>query len=222
MTRCRSNLRNYALAGGAYSDNNDSEFPRSLTWLCNKGAVNCNWHDASKNLDLHPELAGDLWEYLKGLDSHVCPTFDVVARRTSCRRCRGATIPIEPQYSYAMNSYLNGDAWSCMPTQYQAEIKDITKESQVKQPAMTFYFAEENTWPISGISGTGINDNNLYSTPNGRADCFGTFHKPPGGDLNMGVCNAAFVDSHVESVTPYPTGNTYQLSWPGGKPAPMW
>jgi hypothetical protein len=26
-----------------------------------------------------------------------------------CRNCDGTTIPIEPQYSYKMNSYLNGD-----------------------------------------------------------------------------------------------------------------
>ena len=92
----------------------------------------------------------------------------------------------------------------------------------MKERARTFYFAEENSWPIPGISGAGINDNNLRSTPNGTTDCFGTFHKPPSGDLNNGVCNAAFVDGHVESVTPYPTGTTYQMSWPGNKPGPIW
>jgi len=221
-TRCRANLRQYALAGRMYSDDNDYEFPYSFKWLYNVGGVNCNWHDAKNNLDRNPQLAGDLWDYLKGLDIHLCPTFDVVARARSCSRCFGNPIPVEPQYGYTMNSYLHGDAWGSVPQQYRTSIEKLTKESQVKHAAMTFYFAEENTWAIPGISGAGINDNNLRSTPAGNTDCFATFHKPPSGDLNLGVCNASFVDGHVETVTAYPKGNTYQLSWPAGKPAPTW
>jgi len=222
MDRCCSNLDSYSLAAGTYSDDHDGEFPRASAWLANWPAVNCKWHDPKENLARNPARAGDLWPYVKGQDIHVCPKFDIVARRTSCPRCKGATIPVEPQYAYAMNAYLNGDAWNNVPTQYQARVKDLRKPSQVKQPAMTFSFGEENTWPIPEIGTTGINDNHLYSLPRGRTDCFGTFHKPPGGDLNLGVSNAAFVDGHVESVSPYPPGNTYQLSWPGDKPAPLW
>jgi hypothetical protein len=98
----------------------------------------------------------------------------------------------------------------------------MKSEAQVKEPARTFYFGEENSWAIPGISGAGINDNNLRSTPNGTTDCFATFHKPPSGDLNNGVSFAAFIDGHVEFVTPYPKGNTFVLSWPGDKPGPVW
>jgi len=98
----------------------------------------------------------------------------------------------------------------------------MKSEAQVKEPVRTFYFGEENSWPIPGISGAGINDNNLRSTPNGTTDCFGTFHRPPSGDLNNGISNAAFSDGHVESVTPYPKGNTFVVSWPGDKPGPVW
>jgi prepilin-type processing-associated H-X9-DG protein len=97
----------------------------------------------------------------------------------------------------------------------------MKSESQVKEPARTFYFGEENSWAIPGISAAGINDNNLRSTPNGQTDCFATFHKPPSGDLNNGVSFAAFVDGHVEFVTPYPKGNTFVLSWPAEKPGPV-
>ena len=86
-----------------------------------------------------------------------------------------------------MNSYLHGDAWTSVPTQYHTKIKEMTTESQVTEPARTFYFGEENSWAIPGISGAGMNDNNLRSTPNGTTDCFATFHKPPSGDLNNGV-----------------------------------
>jgi len=194
----------------------------TFKWLYNKGGVNCNWHDESTNLDRHPELAGVLWPYLRGLGIHLCSTFDVVAREMSCQRCRGATIPVKPQYGYTMNSYLNGDAWDSVPAQYQTKIKDIRKETQVKEPANTFYFSEENSWAIPGISAAGINDNNLRSTPAANTDAFATFHRAPGRDKNLGFANAVFVDGHVEQVSAYPAGNTYQLSWPGNKPGPQW
>lgn len=222
LTACRSNLRQYAVASRMYADDFDGEIPYSFTWLYNKGGVNCNWHDEKNNLNIHPELAGDLWPYLKGLDIHLCPTFNTVARKMNCQRCKGATIPVEPQYGYTMNSYLHGDAWNSVPQQHRAKIEQLTKETQVKRPAEVFYFAEENTWAIPGLSAAGINDNNLRSTPACNTDCFGTFHRPPAGDLNEGFVNASFVDGHVDSVSPYPAGNTYQLSWPAGKPGPSW
>ncbi len=220
-TACKSNLRQYGYAARMYSDDNDFEFPYSFTWLYAKGGTNCNWHDASTNLNQKPELAGVLWPYLKGLDIHLCPSFNVVARRMGCSRCNGS-IPVEPQYGYSMNSYLNGDAWNSVPAQYHASIKNMRKETQVKNPSSVFYFSEENSWPIENLSGAGMNDNNLRSTPDRTTDCFATFHKPPGGDLNQGVANALFVDAHVESVSAYPPGNTYILSWPGGGTPPRW
>ena len=65
-----------------------------------------------------------------------------------------------------------------------SRIKNIKKEPQVKNPTNVFYFSEENTWSIPGISGTGINDNNLRSTPDCQTDAFGTFHKAPQKDLD--------------------------------------
>jgi hypothetical protein len=128
-----------------------------------------------------------------------------------------------------MNSYLNGDGFGYIPTQYQTAISKLKLESQVKRPAQTFYFGEENSWPIPGVSNAGINDNNLRAVPNGTTDCFATFHKVRSTDRNNGVSFAVFVDSHVQEVSPYPPkddenapkGNTWQLSWPGEKPAPI-
>lgn len=227
MIICRSNLRSYATAARLYADDNDFEFPFSFQWLYNVGGVNCNWHDASNNLDRHPELAGDMWQYLKGLDIHLCPDFDVVARMMGCHRCDGRAIPVEPQYGYTMNSYLHGDAWNSVPQQYRQKIADegFTKETMVKNPSRVFYFAEENSWVIPGLNVAGINDNNLRSVPSGGADSFATFHKAPKGDLNLGFCNASFVDGHVEMVSAYPEdpiGNTFVLSWPAGGTPPSW
>lgn len=222
MVICKNNLRQYVLASRMYIDDNDFDFPYSFTWLFKDGGTNCNWHDASMNLDENPNLAGVMWQYLKGLDVHLCPDFDVVARMKSCGRCREATIPVEPQYGYCMNSYLNGDAWNSVPTQYRGGIEKLRKETMVKNPARVFFFAEENCWAIPGLSGAGINDNNLRSTPARNTDCFATFHLAPSRDLNLGECNASFVDGHVETVSAYPEGNTYILSWPAGGTPPTW
>ena len=221
-TACRSNLRQYAMAARMYSDDNNFNFPYSFTWLYNnkdKSGTNCNWHDASKNLNQHPDDAGVLWPYLKGLSVHLCPTFNVVARMRGCYLCKGS-IAMNPQYGYSMNSYLNGDAAKYIPTQYQDLVKNVRKDTQVKRPGATFYFSEENTWLIPGISNAGINDNNLRALPNGSADSFGTFHKAPASDLNKGTVNAVFVDSHVDTVSPYPAGNTFIMSWPAATAAP--
>jgi prepilin-type N-terminal cleavage/methylation domain-containing protein/prepilin-type processing-associated H-X9-DG protein len=217
---CRNNLKNYGMAGRLYLDDNDGVFPYSFRWLYKDGAVSCQWHDASKNLHKRPEMAGNLWPYLRDKDIHLCPTFNVVAKMQGCPRCGGTTIPVEPQYSYCMNSYLHGDAWGAVPDQWEKAIMNIKKESMVVNPSRVFFFSEENPRPIPGLSGAGINDNNLRSTPNCTTDCFATYHNPPGGDLEMGTANAVFVDSHVEVVNARPAGNTFVLSWPCGPPRP--
>ncbi len=74
----------------------------------------------------------------------------------------------------------------------------------------------------SHLSGTGMDDNNLRSTPDCTTDCFATFHRPPGGDIDKGVANVPFADAHVESVSGYPPGNTYKLSWAAGGMPPRW
>ncbi len=222
---CKTNLKEYGLAGRMYLDDNDGSFPYSFTWLCKDfGFVGCGWHDARKNLVDNPDRAGELWPYLKDKDIHMCPEFYVVARMVGCPMCNGRTIPIEPQYSYSMNSYLNGDAWGAVPAKYRTNMEKVRKESQVVNSARVFFFSEENPWSIPGLSIAGINDNNLRSTPR-PTDCFATYHMAPSGDLNKGFANAVFVDSHVERVSAYPSGppgNTFVLSWPSGPPIPDW
>lgn len=121
-----------------------------------------------------------------------------------------------------MNSYLNGDGMNYVPDQYKTNDFDrISKESMVVNPSRVFFFSEENTWSISGLSGASINDNNLRSTPNCTTDCFGTYHDTSSAHLDEGTANAVFVDAHVEEVSAYPAGNTFILSWPIGPPIPV-
>lgn len=219
---CRKNLSQYGIAARMYLDDFDGSFPYSFSWLYKDRATGCRWHDKSMNLSQHPELAGELWPYLSNKDIHLCPDFAVIAKMTGCTRCDGKTIPVEPQYSYCMNSYLNGDAWGAVPAQFRTNMEKVRKESQVKNPSRVFFFSEENAWSIPGLSNAPINDNNLRSTPPCNTDCFATYHNAPGGDLDRGFANAVFVDSHVEQVSAYPAGNTFVLSWPSGAPIPKW
>ena len=215
---CRNNLRQYGLAFRMYCDENDFDMPYSFTWLYAK-SESCAWHDSEKNLEENPELAGCMYPYLKSADVHLCPAFNVVAKMMGCGSCGGSDI--DPQYGYVMNAYLNGDGFGAVPDAYESKLTACTKETKVKNPSNVVSFAEENSWAISGLSGTGINDNNLRSTPSCTTDCFGTFHKTSKGDIDSGYCNATFVDGHAEVVSANPAGNTYIMTWPVGGTPPM-
>ncbi len=225
---CRSNLRNYGVIQRMYCDDNNGKLPRSFDWLFKNGGTGCDWHnpDPAKDLNLHPEIAGVCWPYLRNyLKIHVCPAFNNVAKTRKCYICRGVTIPIVPKFGYTMNSYLNGDAFNSVPAQYKITIANDTLrlESQVRSPGQTFFFSEENTWVTPGINGAGINDTNLRPLPSRQTDSFATFHRAPGGDLDRGVCNASFVDGHVQEVDAWDMDGrgTWEACWPGNKPAPI-
>ena len=221
---CRSNLREYGLAMRMYLDDNEARFPYVQEWLFKDGQHGCQWHDARRNLNKRPDLAGPLWPYLKAADIHLCPFFKKLSKQVgNCVNACNGRYPIEPQYSYVMNAFLNGDITNMVPTEYHPVLERAKKESGVKKPANVYLFSEENTWTIDGLSNDIFNDNSLHAVPAPRIDdCFATFHKTSSGDLDSGVANAVFVDGHVDYVSPRPLGNTFRVSWPGGEPIPEW
>ncbi len=217
MVVCRSNLHQYGLAARMYLDDNRRRFPDTLEWLySNRPSGYCMWHDQQNNLKNHPENGGVLWPYLRHARIHVCPTFNVVAKRMGCHtdRAHDPSIPIEPQYSYSMNAFVGGDGRGM-----------VSHESEVKHPARVFMFSEENSWPVPGLSRCGINDNNLRigipSSGEKIVDCFGTYHTPPGGDLNKGSANLVFVDGHVGTMKAeeQQDGGNFTIAWPRSKSA---
>jgi prepilin-type N-terminal cleavage/methylation domain-containing protein/prepilin-type processing-associated H-X9-DG protein len=217
---CRKNLSQYGLAGRMYLDDWEGQFPYSFSWLYKDNYSGCRWHNEELNLTNRPEGAGSLWPYLKDKDVHLCPDFAVIAKMTGCANCDGSTIPIEPQYSYCMNSYLNGDAWNYVPDQYKTSIDKVRNETQVVHPAGVFFFSEENPFRVPELQNAIINDNNLRPTPGPGQDHFATYHNTSSGNLEHGTANAVFVDGHVEEVSAYPVGNTFKLGWPSGAPIP--
>jgi prepilin-type N-terminal cleavage/methylation domain-containing protein/prepilin-type processing-associated H-X9-DG protein len=210
---CRSNLHQYGIAARTYLDENRNRFPYTMEWLySNRPSGYCQWHDRLNNLVNHPEYAGLLWPYLKAFKIHCCPTFRLVAKaRQTCSNCGGTGgIPIEPQYSYSMNAFLGGDGHG-----------KVSHESEVRNPARIFLFSEENSWDIPGLSGCGVNDNNLrVGIPPDEVDCFATYHNPPHGDLDKGSANIVFLDGHIGSIKAedqYDGGN-FKLAWPRREP----
>ena len=217
---CRNNLKQYGLASNMYLGDWDGNFPYSFSWLFSDNWSGCRWHNEALNLTNRPEGAGSLWPYLKNKNIHLCPDFDVIAKMTGCGSCDGTTIPIEPQYSYCMNSYLNGDAWNSVPQNLRTNMEKVRNESEVVNPSRVFFFSEENTFRVPELQNAIINDNNLRATPGTGQDHFATFHDAPSRDLDRGYAFAVFVDAHVERVSAYPVGNTFLLAWPSGKPVP--
>jgi prepilin-type N-terminal cleavage/methylation domain-containing protein/prepilin-type processing-associated H-X9-DG protein len=181
---CRSNLKQYGIAGSMYLNDNDQKFPDPQTWLylsAGGGAVMypCDWHDASMVAD------GPLYYYMKSMNVHLCPMFNSLAHSVgSSHPGHKASIPITPRYSYSMNVFLAGD-----------EKAAVKKATDVRPASKVVFFSEENLWLVKGLSQYCLNNNVLWVTQ-GR-DCLGTFHQTHGSDPNSGVANIVFVDGSV-------------------------
>ncbi len=197
---CRANLRQYGIAQAVYLDDHDARYPSAWRSLVRtESPVSgyqryCRWHDPRYPAD------GPFWGYLPEQKVHLCPTFNVLAKTEAVRHpSHVASNPIDPYYSYSMNSYLGakqGDPGGSA-AQDSTGRGGIYKLSEITRPKNeVFFFAEENMWMRPGNSNV-LNDNALC--PDGR-DWFGTFHGAKRGDWNGGTCNAVFVDAHVESV----------------------
>ena len=76
---------------------------------------------------------------------------------------------------------------------------------------------------MPALNAAGINDTNLRPTPQRTTDSFATFHKVAASKWDRGVSNASFVDGHVDEVDPWALDGreTWELCWPGPKPAPI-
>lgn len=189
---CRSNLRQYGLAGTLYLGDYEQNFPSPSTWLYISGQTNildwCGWHDGSKKAD------GSLWYYMRNMDVHICPQFYSLAKSFGATHPHhtdtNPQIPIEPQYSYSMNLYLG-------QLMGQAQSGAVRKATGIKHPSEVLFFTEENFWPIEGLSQYGLNNNIMWAQETNSYDCLGTFHQTIGGDLNSGVANIVFLDGSV-------------------------
>ncbi len=238
---CKTQLHQYGLAAEMMVSDNDDSYP-NCSWNilyrkidADDGYVvqngTCQWHNADENLHKRPGLASHLWPYLENQNVHLCPEFDNYARVEGASHAgHNSNIPVEPQYSYSMNSMLGhslNESWERRTNWTQG----IKKAGQVNNPSEVFFFGEENIRGVTGMSNFGVNDNALCGWPAvsgsfGKTkefdrfwdviidgpfvDSFGAFHLSPDGYDN-GKTNAVFVDGHVQEVFPE---DTYRLGKP--------
>jgi prepilin-type N-terminal cleavage/methylation domain-containing protein len=185
---CKSNLKSYGVLAFMYIDDNDGKMPSAWTSFYNKheeyrGEPHryCRWHNPDYDLDQHPEYAGPFWRYLKGKDIHICPSFYAVAHEYGPSHPQHVdSVPIVPNYSYSMNSYL-----------YAA--KNL---NSVKRHSEVFFFGEENLWITAPYNTYAFNDTAMCVYE--QWDSFGTFHLTR--DPEKGVTNAVFLDGRVQTV----------------------
>ncbi len=214
---CKTNLKQYGICGILYLEDNDTNFPGPW-WIIynNYGNLPNNvhvWH----NDRLHPDdQPGYLWPYLENKKVNLCPVFDSLARSGRADGHVNCPVPMEPQFSYSMNSYLGGN---------QNYFPNIKKEAEIERnPSQVGFFGEESLWEIvyKGVTLNRLgffNDNVLLIsrsafTPNGGPysfdDCLASFHKTNDLDRVAGKSNVVFVDGHVELVAPK---NSFNALW---------
>jgi len=197
---CRANLRQYGIAQSMYLDDNDGRYPSAWTSLVRTESPYsgyprfCRWHDPRFPPD------GPFWPYLKNTKVHLCPTFKILAKSMGEGHPEhDKSIPVVPQYNYSMNAYLgskSGDP-SGSGEKNSNGLDGIYKLTEItRSKDKVFFFAEENMWLRPGCIRV-LNDTALC--PDGR-DWFGTFHSTSTGKLNLGTCNAVFVDAHVDEI----------------------
>ncbi len=193
---CTSNLKQYGISGNMYVNDYDQRFPSPLNWLY-KDVTGlsflqpCQWHDASKIAD------GPLFYYMRTMNVHMCPTFYSLSKSygPSHPGHTNTSPPIEPQYSYSMNSYLGLRA--AIGAGANDYLLEAHKVLDVKNPAKTIYFTEENLWTIKDLSNYCLNNNLFYISKDTTYDCLATYHKMQGNNVNSGIANIAFVDGSV-------------------------
>jgi prepilin-type N-terminal cleavage/methylation domain-containing protein/prepilin-type processing-associated H-X9-DG protein len=194
---CRANLKQYGIALRMYLDDNNYYFPDVWKWLKSKSH---NWVHKGEQPD------GVFWPYLKDLDVHMCPKFSMLAKGTEWE---------DTAVSYVMNSYVGRQDGSIWSNWLGADVKGVTRESEVWNPARVMVFTEENPWAIEGYSIVPFNDTHFTVGHTDRQiDNYATYHNAP-GDLDWGGANVVFVDGHVDLFRrPDNLEDGFRLAWP--------
>ncbi len=182
---CKTNIRNYALVGRLYLEDNDNHFPFPwciIYWrpreFFSDAEYGHHWHCGEHWPDESP---GQLWPYLENRKVNVCPVFDVMARsgradgHQTLTECNG--IPMQPQFTYSMNCYLGRGQFDALAATgvgrygpvYPGNVRKLSDVTRA--PAQVGYFGEESMWRIlrqdnTPLNSAAFNDNVLLVQTN--------------------------------------------------------
>jgi prepilin-type N-terminal cleavage/methylation domain-containing protein len=241
---CKTNLHSYGLAMNMYLTEYDEEFPFPWTNIYqdkdNPGSDRlpgeiqryCRWHNPLFALAGNEDIQGPLWSFLEAEEVNLCPVFAKLGVKYGELHFPGSCIggPFDAQFGYAQNVYLGANNGGFGDLGWLEG--EVSKASEVKSPARTFVFGEENPWQMNTsqptwngepydimISGATLNDTALVTrltktNVNSFNDAFATFHSPPAGDYNEGTSNVVMMDGSIEAVQPFNDG-TFRKAWPG-------
>lgn len=238
---CQGNLKGYTLATQMYIQDNDDRFVDSRSCYFsqvepfdreNPGGTRAahlyRWCNGYMNLRTYPEYAGPFFHYLADARGLICPTFKTIAKnfqgQTDFANANvGDVVLYDPWYNYSMNAYLG------------APFGKVTKSVQVKEPTVTFVFADEGCLLDPEYNTAALNDTALWPLMGDPADnamaqygikwrikpgpdeygpfvdIIAGFHNAPSGSLIAGKGNCAFVDGHV---APVAREDTFGHAWP--------
>jgi len=211
---CKTNLKQYGVAGLLYLDENDGKFAPSYSWLYKDGSY--PWGDPSSYAK---EPDGPMWPYLSSKKVHMCPVFEKLADGVH----KPASVPADykVRFAYSQNGHLGpkksgGSFW-----------RTAKRISEVRSTAGVFYFSEENPYVIEqkdcdrltgDWSHRALNDNVLMNahdnSVNGIGDCFASYHLSKGSPSPAnpsGKAAAVFLDGHAQDVYSY---ETEEYAWP--------
>ena len=198
--RCRANLNQYGMGMRMYLDDNALRFPYRNAWMSSEEGNSWLREGETPN--------GSFWPYVKAEDCHMCPRFAQLVKDD-------ATYG-DTRVSYLFNSYVAADQqiWS---NWLGANVKGVSRETEVYRPAGVVLFAEENTFTIPDYSSYPYNDNLLTIGNAARTiDNYATFHNASGG-LENGGTNICFVDGHCEFYrrpNPDDLNAGFRMAWP--------
>lgn len=213
---CASYMRGYGSAGNVYLRDHDGCFPAGPEeWLYTKASdtpdhpLGCRWHDLAmapggEIMKAATQWRGVMWDLIAETGIGPCPIFRDLAPKRGCENPgHKPEISIKPQFNYSINGYLGSQREG-----------GVLKVSEVRDPAIVFFFGEENSWTLrpdhpkypasrlsAPLSTTVLDDTVLLITPTPQAqDCFATFHETPKNELDRGFGNVVFIDGHVDMI----------------------
>ena len=180
-TVCASNLAGIYQATVYYTTSNRSLLPGARSW------VGGSWSniDSVRN--------GTLYTYMgKNESAYVCPVFPTTrAWWTTNYGGNDYTTRTTIAFTYALNEYA-GNTW-----QGKNGIRSINR---AEEPDKLHLYSDENPWMVPGYSNHPINNGAMgvgsYGPSGSIVDAIGSYHNPPGGDLNNGDANVLFFDGH--------------------------